>query len=103
MRELREAVAASPSFVEAQYLLGMALRRSGAGPREAQAPFLRVLELDPGHAAARLEVARILAELGETDSAVLQLRRVVEERPGLVEARRELARLACGPATSPRP
>jgi tetratricopeptide (TPR) repeat protein len=60
VRDLREAVEASPSFVEAQYLLGIALRRSGALPREAQEPLLRVLDLDPGHAEARLEVARIL-------------------------------------------
>jgi tetratricopeptide (TPR) repeat protein len=92
--DLREAVAASPAFAEAHYLLGLALRRSGAGPREAQTPLLRALELDPDHAGARLEVARVLEEQGERDSAILQLRRALERRPSLVEARRELARLA---------
>jgi tetratricopeptide (TPR) repeat protein len=93
-RELREAVAASPSFAEAHYLLGLALRRSGTGPRERQAPLLRAVELEPDHAGARLEVARVLLEQGETDSGVLQLRRALARRPSLVEARRELARLA---------
>ncbi|HVR71586.1 MAG TPA: tetratricopeptide repeat protein [Vicinamibacteria bacterium] len=91
---LREATAASPSLTEAHYRLGLALGRAGADPREAQAPFLRTLELDPGHARARYETARILAALGETDSAVLQLRRALGVRPSLVDARRELARLA---------
>jgi tetratricopeptide (TPR) repeat protein len=92
--QLREATAASPSFAEAHYQLGLALRRSGVDPREAQMPFLRVLQLEPGHAPARYEMAKILVELGETDSAVLQLRKAVEQRPSLAEARRELARLA---------
>lgn len=92
--QLREATAASPSFAEAHYQLGLALRRSGVDPREAQMPFLRVLELEPGYAPARYEMAKILGELGEMDSAMLQLRKAVEQRPSLAEARRELARLA---------
>jgi tetratricopeptide (TPR) repeat protein len=93
-RELREATAAAPSLPEAHYRLGLALRRAVADARKAQAPFLRVLELDPSHAGARHEIGHILAALGETDSAVLQLRLSLALRPSLVEARRELARLA---------
>jgi tetratricopeptide (TPR) repeat protein len=98
---LREAAEASPSLAEAHYRLGLALRAAGAGPGEAQGPFLRALELDPAHAAARYEVGRILAALGERDSAVLQLRQALERRPSLVEARRELARLAAEAADWP--
>jgi tetratricopeptide (TPR) repeat protein len=94
VRDLREAAAAALSLAEAHYRLGLALGRAGAEAREAQAPFLRVLELDPSHAGARHEIGRILAALGETDSAVLQLRRALALRPSLVAARRELARLA---------
>jgi tetratricopeptide (TPR) repeat protein len=91
---LREAVEASPTFAEGHYLLGLALRRTGAPAAEAQPSFLRALELDPDHDRARLEVARLLAAQGEADSARLQLDRLRERRPGLVEARRERARLA---------
>src|SRR6185503_1556298 len=84
---LREAAAACPTLAEAHYRLALALRRAGAPPADVQGPLLRVLELAPGHAAARYEVARTLAERGETESAMLQLRQALAQRPSLVEAR----------------
>jgi tetratricopeptide (TPR) repeat protein len=98
---LREAVATSPTLPEGHYRLALALRRAGAPAAEVQAPLLRVLELAPDHAVARYEVARTLAEQGETDSALLQLRQAIARRPSLTDARRELARLAAATGNWP--
>ena len=52
-----------------------------------------MLQIDPGHPLARYHWGRTLAARGDREGAVLQVRKAVELRPSLVEARRELARL----------
>jgi tetratricopeptide (TPR) repeat protein len=91
---LREAVAASPDFADAQYQLGLALRRASAPAAEVEDALLRAVQLDPRHAGARLEWARQLAARGDAVGAVDQLRQAVELQPSLVDAHRELARQA---------
>jgi Flp pilus assembly protein TadD len=94
---LREAVAASPDFAEAQYQLGRALRRgpsAAAQTSAAEDALLAAVKLDPRHAAARYEWARLLADRGDLVGAEDQIRRAVELQPSLLAARRERARIA---------
>jgi Flp pilus assembly protein TadD len=91
---LRDAVAASPDFADAQYLLGLALQRAGVASAEREEALLEAVRLDPGHAEARYEWARLLAGRGDMVAAVDQLRKAVELQPSLVGAQRELARIA---------
>jgi tetratricopeptide (TPR) repeat protein len=92
--ELREAVALSPSFPEAHYQLGVALQQSDADASEIETAFRRVLQLNPDHALARLQLGRVLAGRGDTGGAMAELREATALAPGLVEGYRALARLA---------
>src|SRR5207244_3464006 len=81
---LREAVSTAPDFAEAQYQLGLALRKAPPASTEAgpgEDALLAAVKLDPGHAAARYEWARLLAARGDVVGAVDQLHRAVELQP----------------------
>jgi Flp pilus assembly protein TadD len=89
--QLREAATISPDLVDAHYRLGLALvegSRDGAG---AEAAFRRVLEIEPAHAHAHLQLGRVLASRGDREAAAAALRQAVSLAPSLVEARRALA------------
>jgi tetratricopeptide (TPR) repeat protein len=104
---LREAVSLAPSLAEAHFQLALALKRSRpqtSGRRaepvhpaqgtEIEAELLRVIELDPSHARAYLELGLQRASHGEIPSAIDALRRAVSVAPGLVPAQRTLADFA---------
>jgi Flp pilus assembly protein TadD len=92
--QLRQAADISPHFPEAQYQLGLALDRSSRDFADIERTFTRVLELDPNHARARYRLGLLLARRGDTATAALELQRASAIAPGLVDAHRELARLA---------
>jgi len=95
VERLREAAAASPELSEAQYRLGLALlEHSPPDPAGAEVAFLRVLQLDPNHAGARHRFGGLLARRGDAREGAFQFRRALEIRPSLVDAHRELARIA---------
>jgi predicted TPR repeat methyltransferase len=65
---LRQALALEESFAPAHYALGLALRDLQRLP-EAQKSFARALEMDPSANQSRIELADILAELGQLEPA----------------------------------
>jgi len=87
-------VALSPGFPEAHFQLGLALEQTSAGAAGAESAFRRVLELNPEHAAAHHQLGRLMMARGEVKNAAVELRKATEIEPGLVEARRALARLS---------
>jgi tetratricopeptide (TPR) repeat protein len=101
---LKEAVALAPGLAEAHFQLAIALNRSqphtsrrrgepvrpGQGD-EIEAELLRVIELDPSHAQAYMELGLRRASRGEIPSAIDALRRAVSIAPGRVAAQRALA------------
>jgi tetratricopeptide (TPR) repeat protein len=92
--DLRQAVEISPTFVEAHYRLALALARASPGAAEVERTWRAVLQLNPDHAAAHYHLGRLLAHRGDTAAAVSELQRASELAPGLVDASRELARVA---------
>ncbi len=92
--ELQEAVTLSPGFTEARYQLGLALRQSADGWAKAESAFREVLQLDPNHALAHLQLGLLLAANGDRAEAVVEFENAVKLAPGLVEAHRGLGRLA---------
>jgi tetratricopeptide (TPR) repeat protein len=118
---LREAIALSPHSPEALYRLGLALlpttpraKVSSSSPsssrsvqplamsatkptreaREAESLFAQVVALDPDHAHAQFELGRLLAARGDAAAAIQALQRAAAKAPSLLDARRELARVA---------
>jgi len=80
--------AASPAYpkIEASY--------AALGRARDYEPFLRrLLEERPDDALARMALAATLASRGETDAAVLELRRVLDTNPERMDARVALGRL----------
>jgi tetratricopeptide (TPR) repeat protein len=92
--ELQEAIALSSDFTEAQYQLGLALRRSADGPAKSEAAFRQVLQLNPNHAPAHFQLGLLFAARGDKTQASAEFQRAVELAPGLTEAHRALAKLA---------
>jgi predicted Zn-dependent protease len=75
------AGAAAGLSAQAAFELGVAARRSG--DREAAAGWFRqALAADPGHRAARVEIATALRELGRLEEAEAEYRRLLEAQPG---------------------
>jgi tetratricopeptide (TPR) repeat protein len=92
--QLREAAALSPRFEETHFQLGLALEHAAADTSEAESAFRRALTLNPDHAAAHYRLGVLLMTRGNVQGAAVALRRATEIEPGLVEARRALARLS---------
>lgn len=92
--QLREATDISPTFPEALYQLGVALERASSDAPEIERTFRQVLQRNGDHALARYHIGRLLARSGHKDGAQRELERATELAPGLVDAYRELARLA---------
>jgi protein O-GlcNAc transferase len=89
-----QVVTLSPGFIEAHYQLGLALRQSADGSAKAESAFREVLLLDPNHAPAHLQLGLLLAADGDRAEAAAEFENAAKLAPGLVEARRELGRLA---------
>ncbi len=62
-------------------------------PREQEAFLHAILEKAPEDPGARLALARALATRGETEPALVELRRVLEREPDHLEAHHELGRI----------
>lgn len=93
--QLQEAaVEVSPTFAEAHHQLALALLSDPGRAASAEAHFLRVVQLDPEHAAAHHRLGVLRARRGDLQGALASLRRATELRPGLIDAHRELAALA---------
>ena len=92
--QLREAARLSPDFPEAHYQLALAVSSSPGEAAEAEAALVQVLKLDPGHAAARYQLGRLLLARGDTASAAFQFSKALEAAPSLLDARRARARMA---------
>src|SRR5262249_2818170 len=61
---------------------------------EAEAELRRITAFDGTHARAFLALGRLLARKGDRTGAIEAFRRATNVAPGLVEAQRELGRLA---------
>jgi len=94
VQELQEAVTLSPGFIEARYQLGLALRHSADGSAKAESAFRQVLQLNPNHALAHLQLGLLVAAKGDRAEAVAEFENAAKLAPGLVEAHRGLGRLA---------
>ena len=82
---VRETLTAHPGYPDLFYLLGVAELRQGQVD-DAIASLARALELHPDFHAARVELARALAALGQTAESLELLEQVLEVDPGNVEA-----------------
>ena len=92
--ELRQAAAISPTFAETHYQLGLALTRTSSDRAEIERTFRTVLQLNPDHALARYHLGLSLVGAGDVEGGRAELERASALAPGLVDASRELARLA---------
>jgi len=94
VQELQEAVTLSPGFTEAHYQLGLALRKSADGSAKAETAFRQVLQLNPNHALAHLQLGFLFAAKGDRAEAAAEFENAGKLAPGLVEAHQGLGRLA---------
>ena len=78
---VREALVSHPGYPDLYYLLGSAELRQGHLD-DAMASLARALELHPDFHAARVEFARALHALGETDRGLDVLAQVLDVEPG---------------------
>jgi tetratricopeptide (TPR) repeat protein len=93
LADLREAVAASPHFAEANLQLGRTLRETGdAG--EALRVLQQARNLDPERADIHYEIGLTLQQMGRITDALNEFRTTVEMAPCHVEAKRQLGRAA---------
>jgi tetratricopeptide (TPR) repeat protein len=88
--QLREALALSPAFPEAQLLLARTLRGPREGSAEALAILQSVLDANPRHALARFEKAVTLESLGRQEEALEEYQAAAQLAPSLLDARRAL-------------
>jgi tetratricopeptide (TPR) repeat protein len=65
----REAVATSPRYAEAHYLLGLALVDAQAPPAEAEAAFREAIALDPSQAPTYAALGRLLERTKDNEGA----------------------------------
>ena len=99
LRVLLEGAEAFPDSAELSYRTGRMLVDAGR-LQEAEARLRKSLERDPGHQAARLQLAAVVQRGGRTKEAVALLEEVVAAAPASREgerARQALARLKNGP------
>jgi tetratricopeptide (TPR) repeat protein len=88
---LEKAVAMQPSFVRAQYNLALAYAQSSEhGLDKAIAQFEKVIELDPGFAAAHFELGKVLLRKNALPQAILSFQEALKLDPKLGAARYQL-------------
>lgn len=75
-----QAIAATGTNAFAERGLGRALRREGRGA-QAHVHLQQAVRLRPNHAATRVELAELLAELGQRDAAIVQYGAALERDP----------------------
>lgn len=90
---LLEAVREDPRLLSARRLLAVTLSRHPSLSRTAERHFLTTLELDPGDAELRYELAMYYRKAGLKARAIAQLQGVLETAPRHFEAREALKTL----------
>ena len=93
LESLREALALSPQNIPLLLFFGRACLEELCFD-EARAAFDRILQSDPAHADAKLEIARVLYLSGNTSEAVVRAEALTGANPGFAEAWMLLSRLA---------
>jgi Flp pilus assembly protein TadD len=91
---LRQAAEVSPEWPEPHYQLGLLLTRMPAQAADAERSFREVLRLNPDHALSNYRLGLLLARRGDAEPARAALERAAAVAPGLVDAARELGRIA---------
>ena len=91
IRLLEKAVVANPAFVRAHYNLALAYAQSPEhGIDQSIAQFRKVIDLEPGFAAAHFEFGKVLLRNNATDEAISHFREAVKLDPKLGAARYQL-------------
>jgi tetratricopeptide (TPR) repeat protein len=91
----RDALAISPDFPEAHFHLALALKGQGpARVSECARELKRVLALKENHSGAHYELGLLLDASGESIDAATQFISALSCAPGMIDARRMLARYA---------
>lgn len=85
-----QALQLDPRLVDAHYLLGVVCLTVTGNTAESMASFDRALAIDPNHLRAHEFRARALIAAGDPDGALASLQRMLELRPGDVEALSQL-------------
>src|ERR1700682_131957 len=91
--ELRNAIKVTPKNAEAYYQLGVASSGSGDG-RTAVSSYRKALDLDPHHRMAQLDLAKIMAVLGDkglVEEAEDRLKKLLDNSSGNPDALNTLA------------
>jgi tetratricopeptide (TPR) repeat protein len=91
---LRQAAELSPEWPETHYQLGLLLMRMPEHSADAERSFREVLRVNPDHALSNYRLGLLLARRGDIDAARGALEHAAAVAPGLVDAARELARIA---------
>src|SRR5439155_27283269 len=92
--ELRQSVALSPEYAEAQFQFARALRKKGAPAAEVASVLRRVIELKPDYAQAHFELGVVLQRDGKIGEGLREIERAVELAPSLAAAHRALGKAA---------
>ena len=88
---LEKAIALQPAFVRAQYNLALAYAQSPEhGLDKAIPQFQKVIELDPGFAAAHFELGKVLFRKNALPEAILRFQEALKLDPKLGAARYQL-------------
>ena len=94
--EYRTVLKIEPQLTDIRYRLGRALLLSqpdGKADAEAQAEFRKVLEANPAHAAALMDLGDIHLKNGQREEASKLFTKAIEVQPGAVPARVGLAKV----------
>jgi tetratricopeptide (TPR) repeat protein len=86
----RQAVDASPEWVEAHINLGTALYQLNR-MEEALSEFMIAVQFEPKNALAEFNLGCVLEQLGEAEEAIKHLHRAIEISPSLADAHLNLA------------
>ena len=72
----------SPGFIEAHYQLGLALRQSVDSSAKAESAFRQVLQLNPNHALAHLQLGLLFSDKGDRAEAAVEFKNAARLAPG---------------------
>ncbi|MCL7958722.1 MAG: tetratricopeptide repeat protein, partial [marine benthic group bacterium] len=84
--ELGTVLDLDPSHPDARYRLGIVLHRYFEEYTEAKREFENQILVNPGHLEARLELLKVLMEMGEWREAIASAEALIERDPGALDA-----------------
>lgn len=91
--KLKAAIELDPYYGEYHNDLGNMLSKAAGRESEALMAYTRAIDLSPPYYEAHLNRGKLLAELGETDSAMKDFERVLEIKPAEWRALREIGNI----------